>query len=73
MGGTIASPQADATWRGVFSLRKMASAVWGMTQHWILVALPSFLSPEPPTPDSPQVSLVHFALPLPESKASGYK
>ena len=33
MGGTIAFPQADATWRGVLSLRKMAFAVWGMTQH----------------------------------------
>ena len=33
VGGAIASPQADATWRGVLCLRKMASAVWGMTQH----------------------------------------
>ena len=29
-GGAIASPQA---WRAVLCLRKMASAVWGMTQH----------------------------------------
>ena len=29
----IASPQADATWRGVLCLRKMVPAVWGMTQH----------------------------------------
>ena len=31
--GLIASPQTDAIWRGVLCLRKMASAVWGMSQH----------------------------------------
>ena len=29
----IASSQADATWTGVFFRRRMAPAVWGMTQH----------------------------------------
>ena len=33
VGGAIASPQADATWRGVLCLRTMASEVWGMTQY----------------------------------------
>ena len=32
-GGTVAYPQADATWRGEFCLRKLAPASWGMTQH----------------------------------------
>ena len=32
-GRAIASPLADAMWTGVPCLRKMASAVWGMTQH----------------------------------------
>ena len=32
-GGAIAPTQADATWREVLCLRKMTSAVWGMTQH----------------------------------------
>ena len=39
----------------------------------ILVAIPSVLSPEPPTPYSLQTSLVHFALPLPEPRVSDYK
>ena len=29
-GGAIVFPQADATWRGVVYLSKMAPAVWGM-------------------------------------------
>ena len=33
VGGAIASPQADVIWRRVLCLRKMASPVWGMTQH----------------------------------------
>ena len=33
VGGAIAFPQADTTWSGVVCLRKIASAVWGMTQH----------------------------------------
>ena len=32
-GGAIASPQADAIWRGLLCLRRTASAAWGMTQH----------------------------------------
>ena len=32
-GRSIASPQADATWRGVLYQRQMATAVWEMTQH----------------------------------------
>ena len=39
----------------------------------ILAAVLSVLSPEPPTPDSTQASLVHSVLPLPEPKVSGYK
>ena len=39
----------------------------------ILAAVPSVLFPHPPTPDSPQASQVHFALCLPESRASGCK
>ena len=39
----------------------------------ILVAVPSVLSPEPPAPDSSQVSLVHTALPLPNFKVRGCK
>ena len=67
MGGTIASPQADATWRGVLCLREMALAVWGMTLHKDPAGCFSVLSPEPPTPDSTQVSLAH-SVPLPESR-----
>ena len=33
VGRAIASPQADATWRGVLWLRKIAPVVWEMTQH----------------------------------------
>ena len=32
-GRGIASSQADATWRGVLCLKKMAPRVWGMTQR----------------------------------------
>ena len=39
----------------------------------ILAAVPSVPFPEPPYPDSPQVSLVHSALPLPELRVSIYK
>ena len=64
----IASPQVVAIHRGVFCLRKMASAVWGMTQHrdpgGYSVSSSSVVSPEPPTPDSSQASLSHSALPL---------
>ena len=72
MGVLIASPQADATWRGVVCLRKMASVAWGLSTG-ILVAVPSVLSPEPPVTDFHQVSLVHSAIPLPEPRVSGYK
>ena len=73
VGIAIASPLPDAIQRGVLCLRMMAFTVWGMTQTGILEAVPSILSPEPPTPDSPQDSLVHFALPLPEPMLSGSK
>ena len=63
MGVLIASPQADATWRGVVCLRKMASVAWGLSTG-ILVAVPSVLSPEPQAPDSSHAPPVHFALPL---------
>ena len=39
----------------------------------ILVAVPSVLSPKPPTPNSPPATLVHSALPLPEPRVSGCK
>ena len=62
VGGATASPQADATWRELLCLRMTSLAVWVMTQYRILTAIPSVLSPQPPTPDSPLMSLVHFAL-----------
>ena len=37
------------------------------------MVLPSFLPPEAPTPDSPQISIVRCALPLLEPRVSGYK
>ena len=37
------------------------------------MTLPLVISPEPPTPDALQVSLVHSALPLLEPRVSGYK
>ena len=73
MGGAIVSPEADAIQRGVLCLRKMASAVWGMTLYRYLVALPSVLSLEPPVPDPPQVSPIHSALPMLEPRVSGCK
>ena len=39
----------------------------------ILVAVPSVLSPEPPTPESPQVFPVYSAFPLRELRVSGSK
>ena len=48
----------------------MASAVLS-TGNLVVVA--PVLSPEPPTPDSPQVSLVHSVLSLPEPRVSGCK
>ena len=73
MGEAIASPQADAIWREVLYLRKMAFAKWGMTQHRDPDCCSFNSLPEIPTPYSPQVSLVHSALPLPESSVSGSK
>ena len=51
----------------------MASSLWGMTQPGILVAVPSVLSPEPPSTDPPQESLAHSALPLLEFRVSSCK
>ena len=39
--------------------------VWGLAEHQIPVATFSVISPKPPFPVSPQVSLVHSAPPLP--------
>ena len=39
----------------------------------VLAPVPSVLSPKLPTPDSPQVSLVHSAFPLLQPRVSGYK
>ena len=33
VGRVIASPQADATWRGLLCLSKVVSAIWGMIQY----------------------------------------
>ena len=53
VGGAIASPYVDATWRGVLCLSKVTPTVWGMTQHRYPGGC-SFISfPEQPTPDSP--------------------
>ena len=68
MGEAIASTQADATQTGVLCLRKMASAVLGMTQHRDPGSCSfSFL------PDTPQVSIVHSVLPLSKFMVSGCK
>ena len=69
-GRAIASPQADAIQRGVLCLEKMASAVWGLTQHMDPGALPSVV---PRTTNSLYTFLVHSALPLPEPRVSGCK
>ena len=63
-GGAIVSPQAAAAQRGVVCLSRMAAAIWGLAQHWDAGATLSVLSPKPPSPVSPQVFLVHSALPL---------
>ena len=63
VGGAIACPQADAAWRGVLCPRTVASAVSGMIEG-ILEAVPSVLTPETLTLDSPHMSLVHSAFPL---------
>ena len=51
----------------------MVSVVWEMTQHWILVAYPSTLSPELPTPEFSPMSLVYSALLPLEPMVSSYK
>ena len=38
-----------------------------------MAVVPSILSPDPLTPNSPQMSLVYSALPLPEPRVSGCK
>ena len=38
-----------------------------------MVVIPLVLSPKPPAPNSPYMSLVHYALPLPETRVSDYK
>lgn len=70
VGRTIASPQAEATWRGVLCLRMIASALWAMTQHRDPGHSFFILSPERLAPDFPHVSIVHSALPLLEPKIS---
>ena len=72
-GRSIASPQADATWRGVLYQRQMATAVWEMTQHRDPGGCSFSFLPEAPTPDCPQASLVHSALPLLEPRVNGCK
>ena len=49
-GGAISSPQEDAPWRELLCLRRMAVAVWGMTQHrhpggWPFSFLPRVSNP----------------------------
>lgn len=43
MGGSNASPQADAICRRELCLRKTSSAMWRITQHRDLVGIPSAL------------------------------
>ena len=52
---------------------KDSSCSMGNDNTGILVVVPSVLSPEPPTPDSPHASLIHFALTLPEPMVHGCK
>ena len=68
--GLLHYPQADTTWRGMLYPQKMASGRG--TQHTDLKgSVPSALSPEPQTPDSSHVTLVHYALPQQEPRLSG--
>ena len=73
VGRAIASPQADATWKGVLCLRNMAPLACGMTHTGILVAVPSYLSPQQQPQTLLMAFLVHSALPLMESRVSGCK
>ena len=70
MGVAIVSSQADVTQKRVPHPRKLASAVWGMTEHSVLAAGPSILTPEAPAPDFPHLTLFHSALPLLEPRVS---
>ena len=70
-GGAIASPQADATWRGVLCLRKMASVAWCMTQHKDPGSCSFSSLPRATNAESPQTTLVHSALPLLDPRVRG--
>ena len=59
VGIAIASSQSDAIQRGLLCLRKMASIVWGMTQHMDPDCCSPSSLPRATNPDSPQVSPVH--------------
>ena len=63
VGGTTASPQADASWRSPLPGERRLLQNEERLSTGILAAVPSVPSPEPPAPDSPQVSVVH-SLPL---------
>ena len=70
VGGTVVVLQADASWRGLFCLRNMAPAVWGMTQSRD-PGRSSFTSlPGATSPDCPHASLDHSVLPLLEPRVS---
>ena len=68
-GGAIASPQADAT----CSASERMFLQYGEHSTGILVAVPLVIFPQPPTPHSPQVFLVHCILPLLEPRVSSWR
>ena len=73
MGGLIASSSADAAWKGALAQERWLLQYGEGFIREVLAADPSALSPEPPTPDSPHVSLVCSALTVLEPRVSGYK
>lgn len=63
-GEALASPQADAIWKGVLDPRKMEfiGSVGGELCTGTLAVVPLDLSLEPHNPVSPLTILVHFEL-----------
>ena len=58
-GGGYCFPSVCYAWKAVVCLSRMVAAYGGWLGTRILVATLSGLSPRPPSPVSPQVSLVH--------------
>ena len=71
MGRAIVSLQADAAWKGEFCPRRMASEVWGMTQHVVATLQHSLQRHQMVLVHFPHVVLVCFVLPPPEPRVSG--